>query len=113
MPITEATMENALHELTVSDEPAADLKSNMDRMEYKAKVQKSTVFLHLKGDPRYPSIADREAAASVDPLVQQAYGEYHDAIRAYNAVANRRTTRQILIDCWRSVNSNRRMGSAM
>ena len=105
MRISDERSEKALHYLVESDEKAAELKSDMERLEHMAKSMRDTAFLHLQG-----SVAERTAAANVAPDVQKAWGEYFAAVRACNAVLNKRKTEELVIDCWRSVNSNKRAG---
>ena len=106
--LTEERMEQALSFLAGTDIECAEKLADMERLEFKAKSMKAAAFLHLTG-----TVAEREASATVAPDVLKAYGDYFAAIRAYNAVKNQRSTESIVVDAWRSVNSNRRMGSAM
>jgi hypothetical protein len=103
--VNDERAEKALRYLLDTDEKAAELKSDMERLEHMAKSMRDTAFQHLQG-----SVADRTAAANVAPDVQRAWGEYFAAVRACNAVVNKRRTEELVIDCWRSVNSNRRAG---
>ena len=103
--LTEARMTDALEFLTDSDEKLAQLLSDVERAEWRTKLTKQMVFVHLTG-----TVADREANASVAPETQAAFEEYFKAVAAYNALRNKRATESILIECWRSVNSSRKFG---
>lgn len=92
--------------LSETDEKSADLKADVDRSEYKAKVTKATVFLHMTG-----TVAEREAEAVKANETQDAYRAHFQAIRDYQAVANRRELERLVCEIWRSVNANRRQGN--
>ena len=104
--LTEDRMTNALEFLATSDEELAQLLADVERLEWKAKLTKQMVFVHLTG-----TVADREANASVAPETQAAFEAYFKAVAAYNTLRNKRTTESILIECWRSVNSARKFGN--
>jgi hypothetical protein len=105
--ITDERFNEALVFLAESDISAAKLKADMERAEFKAKSLRHTTYLHMKG----ATVAEREAMAMAKPEVQAAYEAYFASIQAYNTVANKRTTEAIVVDCWRSINANRRMGT--
>lgn len=104
--ISENRLERALRYLAETDEKAADLRAGVDRSEFKAKTTKATVFLHLDG-----TVAEREAGALRANETQDAYTAHFQAIRDYNAVANKRELEKIVVECWRSMNANRRVGN--
>lgn len=103
--LTEAAMEDALNFLAETDVRLAELLAEMERAEWKAKVTKQACFTHLKG-----TVADREAHASIADQTQDAFNDYFKAVAKYNALKNNRATKQIMIECWRSVNSSRNRG---
>ena len=103
--LTEERMTYALEFLSDSDEQLAQLLSDVERAEWKAKLTKQMVFVHLTG-----TVADREANASIAPETQEAFEEYFKAVAEYNKLRNKRATESILIECWRSVNSARKFG---
>lgn len=92
--------------LAETDERAADLKAEVDRSEYKAKVTKATVFLHMTG-----TVAEREAEALKANETQDAYRAHFQAIRDFQAMANRRELERLVVEVWRSENANRRVGN--
>lgn len=104
--ITEKRLSEALTYLAETDEPCAELKADVERTEYKAKVLKSAVFLHHEG-----SVAERQALADSDKTVQEAFMEHFASIRSYHAMANKRALEVLVVDVWRSINANRRTGS--
>jgi len=104
--LTEGRAMKALKYLAETDESCAELKADLARKEAKIKSTESTVFLHTTG-----TVAERNAYADTNPDTLAANEEYFKAIRAYNAVANKRSTESILIEAWRSVNSSRKKGN--
>ena len=104
--IDEERLTKAMTYLAQTDEQAAELKADVDRSEYKAKVMKATVFLHFEG-----TVSDREAQALKDTAVMEAYMAHFQAIRDYQAVANKRALEVLVCEVWRSINANRRVGN--
>jgi hypothetical protein len=98
-------MEDALNFLADSDFQLAELLAEMERAEWKAKATKQACFTHLTG-----TVADREAHACIADETQKAFEDYFKAVSKYNALKNKRATKQIMIECWRSVNSSRNRG---
>lgn len=103
--ISQERMETALAYLASTDESCADLRADMERAEYRAKRTKAAVFQISEG-----SVAERNAMAETNADTQSAYERYFEAIRNYDAVKNRRSTEEIVIETWRSLNANRRQG---
>jgi hypothetical protein len=58
--IDEARLHRALTYLATTDEPCAEARADMERMEFKAKAVKDALFRRLSG-----SVADRQAEAGV------------------------------------------------
>jgi hypothetical protein len=104
--ISEERCEKALRYLAETDEQAAELKADVDRSEYKAKTLKAAAFLHLEG-----TVADREAKALQQESVMEAYMVHFKAIRDYQAVANKRAMQVLIVEVWRSLQANRRVGN--
>lgn len=103
--IDEDRLQKALTYLATTDEPCAALRADMERAEYKAKAVKSTVFKHSQG-----SVADRNAIAETAEETSAAWDQFFDLSYKYEAMKNKRATEVIVIETWRSLNSNRRMG---
>jgi hypothetical protein len=104
--ITERAMEEAINFLADTDLELAELLADMERAEWKAKTIKNACFTILSG-----TVADREAKATIAEETKQAFEDYFQAVSKYNGLRNKRATQQILIDCWRSVNSSRNRGA--
>ena len=106
MKLDQSRMERALEYLSSTDEPAAELRANVERAEYKAKAIRDKVFLLEVG-----SVAERNANAGVHMTYVAAINDYFIALQESDAMRNKRTTEAIVIDCWRSINANRKQGS--
>lgn len=104
--ISEHRLERAMTFLAETDERAAELKSLVDQSEYQAKVTKATVFLHVEG-----TVAEREAIAISSNETKDAYRAHFQAIRDFQAVANKRELERLVVEVWRSENANRRVGN--
>ena len=104
--ISEERLEQALIYLSSTDEEAAELKADVERTEYKAKAMKAAIFSHLEG-----TVADREAKAMTNPDVGKAYEAHFKAIRDYQAVANKRVLETLVVDVYRTISANRRVGN--
>jgi hypothetical protein len=103
--ISDDRAEKALRYLAETDEACAAAKAEMERADYRAKVMRQTVFLHETG-----TVAERNAKAETHPSVMEASEVYFAAIKAYGAIANKRSTEAIVMDTWRTISANRRKG---
>ena len=106
MLINETRLQKALTYLAETDEPAAGLRADVERMEFKAKAVKDAVFLTCTG-----SVAERQAIAGTNKEYTSAMNDYFEALRVSDAMRNKRTTESIVIDTWRSLNSGRNKGN--
>lgn len=106
MLINEERLQKALTYLATTDEPAADLRADAERAEFKAKAIKDAVFLAKAG-----TVAERQALAGASGEYCSAMDEYFDALKASDAMRNKRSTESIVVDCWRSLNSGRNKGN--
>ena len=104
--INESRLEKAMFYLSSTDEKAAELRADVERSEFKAKTVKATVFLHMTG-----TVAEREAEALKANETQDAYRTHFQAIRDYNAVANKRSLEILVVDLYRTQSANRRQGN--
>lgn len=101
--ISQARMEKALIFLAETDEKAAELQANMERMDYKAHAVKDALIKHGEG-----GLGDRTASAGCDQTYLDAMEDYFKAIAAYNAVRNKRRTEELVIDVFRTMEASRR-----
>ena len=104
--ITDERMETALRYLVDTDNLSGDLKAEVARKEYAAKLARARIFLMSEG-----SVEARKAQAEVSADVQAAEEELAKAIVADTRTQARRKTEVLVIDTWRSQNANRRVGN--
>jgi hypothetical protein len=105
--IDESRLAKALTYLATTDEPCAQLRTDMERAEFKAKAIKDVMFRHIEGR----SVADRQAEAGTAEEYTEAMDAYFDTMQKYEAMRNKRTTETIVVETWRSLNASRRQGN--
>ena len=98
-------VEQALTRLAQTDQPAADLKADVERSKLKAKAIHSACMVRVKG-----TVAEREAAADNAPEYKDAMDEYFKAIELFEGIRNERSRQQLVIDVWRSIPQEVRAG---
>jgi len=106
MLINETRLQKALTYLAETDEPAAALRADVERAEFKAKAIKDSVFLHSEG-----TVAERTALSGTHQDYAGAMEAYFMALKASDAMRNKRATETIVVDAWRSLNSGRNKGN--
>ena len=104
--ISEERAEKALRYLVDTDEPFALAKAEMERAEYGWKAVREMVFIHSEG-----TVAERQAIAATHAKTKEAQERYTQAVALYGKIANKRDTERIVLDTWRTISANRRMGS--
>lgn len=104
--ISEERAEKALRFLVDTDERCAEAKADMERSEYAYKRAKEMVFIHAEG-----TVAERQATAAMHPKVKEAHEHYVGTIAMYSHIANKRDTERIVLDMFRTLSANKRMGS--
>jgi hypothetical protein len=92
--------------LAESDERAAELKANVARTEYMAKLQESMGYRAATGN-----VDERWAEAMMLPEARKAREAHFTAVTEYEKVRARREREILVIDVWRSLNANRRVGN--
>jgi hypothetical protein len=103
--ISEERAEKALRYLVDTDEPCALAKAEMERAEYGWKATREAVFTHAEG-----TVAERQAIAATHHATKEAHERYCAAVALYSKMANKRQTEQIVLDMFRTLSANRRMG---
>lgn len=104
--ISEERLEKALTFLATTDERSADLKGQVARKEYGAKLARSKIYLVSEG-----SVEARKAKAEVSVEVEQAEDELAQAIVEHEKVKAKRATEELIVEVWRSVEASRRQGN--
>lgn len=101
-------MERALRWMATTDMEFADWRVQSLRAEYMAEVAESMVYKSFGSEG---SVEDRKKAAKASPEVKKAMEDYFTAIRGYEVLKAQRKSAELLIETWRSVNANRRVGN--
>lgn len=104
--VSEAEMERALRWMATTDTEFAEWKVQTLRTEYLAEVAEAMVFKLSEG-----SVEDRKKAAKASAEVKKAMEDYFTAVRGYEVLRAQRQSAAFLIETWRSVNANRRVGN--
>jgi hypothetical protein len=84
-PVDQNRMEQALQYLTDTDERCAALKSDVERMDYRADAIFDAILLRSDG-----SVAVKEALAGTHPEYVAAKEKYFDALKEHEAMRNLR-----------------------
>lgn len=104
--IDDALLDKAMNFLADTDEPCAELKANVARSEYLAKVSESLSFTLATGNNE-----ERKADARTSQTVQEAWEKHFAAVEAYERMRARRERAILTIEVWRSQNANRRQAA--
>jgi hypothetical protein len=96
----------ALTYLASTDEEAAELKVSVARKEYLLDLARRKVFLSSAGN-----IEERKAQAEMSSDVGSAMDEYLQSMLEHERVKAKRLTEALVVETWRSVNANRRIGN--
>jgi hypothetical protein len=99
-------MERALRWMSTTDVQLAEWHVATKRYEYLAEVAEAMVYKHLEG-----SVEDRKKGAKASEEVKKAMDEYFTALKHYEVLRAQRKTAELLIESWRSINANRRVGN--
>ena len=104
--ITDERLQKALTFLADTDEKAAELKVEVERAAYLLKAMKSAIIIREDG-----AMELRKAVAEKDALTANKTGAWLETLRMYEALTNKRKTEVLIVDVWRSLNANRRVGN--
>lgn len=99
-------MERALRWMATTDTEFADWRVAVLRAEYMADVAESLAYKLLEG-----TVEDRKRGCKMAPEVVKAQEDYFTAVRGYEKLRAQRKTAELLIETWRCVNVNRRVGN--
>jgi len=103
MEITQERMEKSLKYLIETDEPCALSKSLLEGY----KEQKKTVFA-LEFLKQGGTGQEREAKANSSEAFTDWQVKYKESVYEFETMRNKRITETLVVECWRSLNSNRR-----
>ena len=104
--ISDERAEKALRYLVDTDETCAAAKADVERAEYAYKRTKEMVFIHAEG-----TVAERQATATMHAKSKEAHEHYVSTLALYGHIANKRETERIVLDMFRTLSANKRMGA--
>ena len=104
--LTENRVEEALIKLSSTDESHAAWAGQVKYLEEGLKQAKSHSFLLAEG-----TVAEREAMALASVKYAEAVLAWTDALKTFKKLDNERNHELRVIDIWRSLQANRRMGN--
>lgn len=106
MPISDDRRDKALTYLATTDEDCARAKALMKGLEHQEKTILGLVVLdNLVGT----TVQEREAIARTHETYREWIQSYKDAVFEYEKIRNKRLTEEMIVECWRSENANRRV----
>jgi hypothetical protein len=105
--IEEDRLQKALTYLAETDATCAELKADVARKEYLLERAEARAYLLASG----ATVKVRESNAVCSDIVTQAQDAHVASVVAYEAVRAKRTTEALVVEVWRSLNVNRRMGN--
>jgi hypothetical protein len=105
--ISDNRMEKALAYLVDTDEKAAAAKALMIGLE----EQKRTVISIAMIASKEKSAAMKEVDARAGADYVQWAGDYKNSVYQYEILRNKRITEALVVDAWRSCNSNKKKGN--
>ena len=103
--ITDDQVERALFYIRDSAGLAGQLAGAVKEAYARRKANQAIAFLQATG-----TVAEREARAQTDPAVITAYSDYSNSIADYEKLKLEIKAAEMLIEIWRTENSNRRAG---
>lgn len=103
--ISDERMERAIAYHVDTDQPHAELKTEIERQEYKIKAIEAAYITHEEGAIDY-----RRSLARVSAEYQSAVEAKLNAMDKFNAMHNKRKTEEMVKDCWQTQSANRRQG---
>lgn len=99
--------DKALTYLVQTDEECARAKALMLGLDKMEKTVLSVEILKTKG----ATAQEREAVARASQSYSEWLAKYEGAVLDYEMLRNKRNSEELLIECWRSENANRRAGN--
>lgn len=99
--------DKALQYLVDTDEPAAKARAFMLGVEKQEKVILGLKILKQMSG----TVSERDARARTSAEYLEWKAQYENAVADYELCRNRRHTAELVIECWRSENANRRQGN--
>jgi hypothetical protein len=104
--ISDERLQKALKYLAETDEPCAKAKSLLVGLEHQLKTVKSMSFTNVMG-----TMAEKDAQAYSSQSYKDHVAKIEQATYDFEMLRNKRLTEELIIECWRSLNANRRKGN--
>ena len=101
--ITQQRMEQYLNYLVSTDDDCAHARSFLEGLKEKKKTILALEFLKAKGTGQ-----ERDAKAHSSETFTDWQEQLEEAVYKYETMRNKRITETLVVECWRSLNSNRR-----
>jgi hypothetical protein len=108
MIVSDERVQKALKYLAETDEPLAQARALMKGLEHRLKTLKAQVYIEAKG---HGTDGDRKAMAEVDTRAVSMQCKIEDAFADVETMSAKRKTEELIVEVWRSCNSNRRKGN--
>jgi hypothetical protein len=105
--VSEERIGKVLDYLGSTDESCAELKANVARTEYMAKLQEAMAYKAIPAG----SVEDKKAEAKMNPQAQADWLAHFLAIGEYEKVRARREHAQLLVELFRTHAANQRKGN--
>jgi hypothetical protein len=105
--ISDDKLSKALTYLAETDLPCAKAQSLFDGLEEQTKTIKGIVLLQL---PSGMTIPEKEARVYTSDTYKDHREKVQNAQLDYLTMYNRRKTAALIVECWRTVSSNKRAG---
>jgi len=99
--------DKAMRFLVETDEVAARAKAYMVGLDKQEKTVLAIEILQCKGS----NAQEREAMARVSESYREWLKKHEEAVFDYEKLKNERSSEELIVECWRSENANRRVGN--
>ena len=109
--VTEHRRDQALSFLATTDEECARAKALMIGLEKQEKTILGQEILAETGKGN--TVAEKEAKARTSPAYEEWNARYEAAVVDYEILRNKRHTEELVFECWRTEQANRRMGGSL
>ena len=104
---SETSVAKVVDYLAATDDQTAELKADVQRTEYLAKLAEAFAYKALS----VGTVEDKKAEAKMSKDVQAAWDMHFIAIAKYEKARATRERGNMIFEGWRSANANRRQGA--
>ncbi|SRR5581483_5452171 len=107
LEVSDDRLDAALRTLANTDVELGDRKALVLRSEFMAKHAEALTYKALTEG----GVEDKKMSVRVAPEVVKAWNEHFDAVREFETLKARRERQIIVVELWRSIQANRRVGN--